>query len=135
MKIENAGITFLVGSDCTRIELYDKVANVQFVKIELTPEQLSMALSRQAYTPCKTEVMNTDVLGKEVEIESLVFEIPYEIASSTHSDKLHAIATELLKDGWVADSYFGSQNTFTQSGGKSYARCTIRRWNDKKQAQ
>ena len=52
MKI-NGKITILINQEYTRIELRDDDASTTFVEIKLTPEQLSMALSRLAFTPCK----------------------------------------------------------------------------------
>jgi hypothetical protein len=32
------------------------------------------------------------------------------------------------RPGWIARTYFGSQNSFFTKNGKQYARCTIERW-------
>ena len=52
----------------------------------------------------------------------------YEIAKKSNQLELQKIAQSHLSDGWIADAYFGSQNSFFKKDGKQYARATIRRW-------
>lgn len=127
MKIEGR-ISIFINREYTTFEIEDENASVTFVKIRLTPEQLSAALSRQAMVECELEVHGIEKVGKRMEHESFVFEIPKELASSNNEDKLHEIAQGLLSDGWISDRYFRSQNTFFTKDDKQYARVTIRRW-------
>lgn len=127
MKIEGK-ISIFISATGTIIQIKDNQANAQFVEVFLTPEELSMALGRQAHVPCKIDVYNIEKIGKKHENESFVFEIPPNLTTSRNSDELQKIAQSLLSDGWIADGYFGSQNSFFQKDGKHYARCTIRRW-------
>lgn len=124
----NGTILIFIGSEGTTIEIEDREANTRFVKIELTVEQLSMALSSQSYVPCKIEVSGLDIVGKKHECESFEFEIPNNLASSKYEDELQKIAQSKLKDGWIAERYFSSQNSFFKKEDKQYARCTIRRY-------
>lgn len=134
MKVENAQISILIGQDSTTIEVRDANACVTFLRVKLSPEQLSMALSRLANTPCEAEVFWLDKIGKIQENKTFAFEIPSDLRRSSKSDELHRLATEALAQdeemkGWVADKYFSSQNSFYQdSSGKTFARATIRRW-------
>lgn len=41
------------------------------------------------------------------------------------------IADRVCPDGWIADHYFNSQNSFYYKDGQTWARTTIRRWVDK----
>ena len=112
----NGKITILIDREHTRIELYDEDSSITFLRIELTPEQLSSALSRLAYTPCKMEVHGLDKLGKKQEVKTLEFERPREHMGSNDAEELHRIAQSILdeeNEGWVAENYFQSQNSST----------------------
>lgn len=125
MKIKGS-ISLLINRDETTIELRDVDASVTFAKVTLTPEQLSTALSRLMYVPCIINISQIDKIGKIHENRSFVFEIPKDLRDD---EKLQKIAQGLLTDGWVAENYFGSQNSFFQRDGKYFATVTIRRWN------
>lgn len=121
-------ITIRINRDETTIEIEDDVANTTFVIVRLTPEQLSTALSRQAYVDCELEVAGLDRVGTRHENETFEFEIPEALASSSKTEELQKIAQSKLTDGWIAEGYFASQNTFFKKEGVQYARCTIRRY-------
>lgn len=127
MKLEGR-ISILISREQTTIDIQDENANVKFLKITLTPEQLSAALSRQMAVECEMEVRGIQKIGKTHENKSFEFEIPNGLAGSKSEDELHKLAQSLLSDGWVADKYFSSQNSFFKKDGIQYARCTIRRW-------
>jgi hypothetical protein len=127
----NGKITILINREDTTIELTDSDASITFAKIRLTVEQLSSALSRLAYTECDIELNGLEKLGKKMQHKEFEFELPRQNMSQRDSKELTKIANKLLSDlneGWSSDTYFGSQNTFFVKDGKTYARCTIRRW-------
>lgn len=125
----NGDITFLVNREYTAIEIRDRDANTTFVKIELSPQQLSTILSRQGNVHCDIEVRALDRVGKRHENQTFEFEVPENMkASSDNADELANHADTLLSGGWKADRHFGSQNSFFKQGGKQYARVTIRRY-------
>lgn len=130
MKITNARITILVGSDKTTIELIDMDANITFVKVELTPKQLSEALSRIAHTECDINVFGLDNIGKTMVNKRHEFEIPTGIrfGNADFKETLSELIKETLPDGWISDNYFNSQDTFFKRDGKEYAQTTIRQW-------
>ncbi len=127
MKLEGR-ISMLVNREETTIKIKDDKANVTLAVVSLTPEQLSMILSRQVDVECEIEVGNLSKIGKTHECKSFEFEIPSEIRGRKSDSELQEIAQSQLSDGWVADGYFGSQNSFFAKDGKQYARCTIRHW-------
>lgn len=124
----NGKISLFIGRDETTIEIEDAQANTTFLKVRLTPEQLSMALSRQAYVDCELEVAGLDRVGKKHEHTTFEFEIPKELATSTKEKELQELAQSQLTDGWIAEGYFSSQSTFFKKGDVQFARCTIRRY-------
>jgi len=127
MKVEGR-ISILINRENTTIEIQDEKANARFVTVTLTPEQLSAALSRQMAVECELVVKGLEKVGKKHENKYFEFEIDENIRSSKYENELHKIAESLLTDGWVADRYFSSQNSFFKKDGKQYARCIIRRW-------
>jgi hypothetical protein len=124
-------ISILISREYTDIEIEDKDANTRFVKVRLTPEQLSMALSRQMSVDCALEVRELWHVGKKHENKQFEFEIPASLRSSDNYEELSSRAQDILdgkNEGWIADKYFASQGSFFGKDGKIYARCTIRRW-------
>jgi hypothetical protein len=127
MKLEGR-ISVLINRDETTIEVEDENANARFLKITLTPEQLSAALSRQMAVECEIEVKGLEKIGKKHENKTFEFEIPSDLANSRNENELQKLAQSLLNDGWIAERYFSSQDSFFKKDGVQYARCTIRRW-------
>lgn len=127
MKLQGK-ITFLISTDGATIEIEDDKANTTFVKVNLTPSQLMACLSRQGYVDCELFVSGLDRVGKTHENMEYTFEIPEKLNNSSHQDELQKIAQSQLTDGWIAEGYFGSQNSFCRKDGKQYARCIIRRY-------
>lgn len=123
-------ITFLVNYDQdTTIQLHDPVSSITFAEVHLTNDQLAMALSRLGYTPCKIELRGLDKVGKKMIVDKLEFEMPL-YTFSTRKEIAYAEADRVCPEGWEADLYFGSQNSFFKKDGKEYARTTIRKWID-----
>jgi hypothetical protein len=127
MKLEGR-ISVLINRDGTTIEVEDENANARFLKITLTPEQLSAALSRQMAVECEIEVRGLEKIGKKHENKRFEFEIPSDLASSRNDLELQKLAQSLLSDGWIAEKYFSSKDSFFKKDGVQYAICTIRRW-------
>lgn len=132
MKKLEGRITMLINREYTEIELKDVNSNITFATVRLTPEQTIACLSRLGHVECEIELDGLDNLGKKMQISKLEFEIPANIYRQQMRvipvKELTEYAQSLLTDGWVADSYFGSKDSFFTRDGKKYARCTIRRW-------
>ena len=129
MKLEDASITILINEGRTFIDLHDENAAVTFIRIELTPAQLSQALSRQSHTKCEMEICDLNVVGKKMEHKTIEFEIPVDCGYGEDRRKIAMEhAQKVCPEGWITENYFGSQNSFFYKDGKNYARCTIRRW-------
>ncbi len=129
MKIIDAAITILVNEETTTIELHDKTSGLQFARIQLTPAQFSRALGRGAYTSCQIDVCGLQHLNKNMVIEKLEF--PFD-SSNVKWEKRQTEASKavipFIPEGWEADNYFGSKDSFFEKDGVKYARCTIRKW-------
>ncbi len=132
MKLQDSRITILVSESGTTIEIIDGNAATTFCKVFLTPIQFSQALSRLSHTKCEIEVSSLDRVGKIHQNETFIFKIPKELRSSTKSKELLELCKENLvkcdMGDWIPDSYFSSQNTFSEKEGQCYAQTTIRSW-------
>src|SRR6186713_1898867 len=131
MKLQGQ-ITLLVERDYTTIRIEDDTSNAIICEVRLTPGQLSSALSRMADTPCDVDVFPQvfDRFGKKMEVQSHEFPLPDGFVNKHSSSNvaLVKIAQQTAPDGWTADDYFNSQNSFFTKDGQKYARCHIRRW-------
>ena len=128
MEIKDAKITMLVGGDSTTIKIEDDKANAVICVVTLTPEQLSLALSRTAMVPCRCEVGDLSKIGKTHECQT--FEFP-----TTGGRNIILLIKDCEKhlqennmSDWTPDRYFSSQNSFFNKNGEHWARVTIRRW-------
>lgn len=121
-------ITIRISGDGATIEIDDKNASTRILNITLTAEQLCKAMGRQAHVECDIEVGVLERVGKIHENKDFEFQINESFASSKFSKELQQIAQSELTDGWIAETYFSSQNSFFKKDGKQFARVTIRRW-------
>lgn len=130
MKLKGK-ITFLINRESTAIEIRDEKSGCIIVKVELTPDQLSSALSRLVYTDCLLDVSegSFEKIGKQHECKNHEFKLPDNLKGyDTNMDKLHTEAKRTCPKGWAPENYFRSQNSFFNKDGERWARCTIRRW-------
>jgi hypothetical protein len=99
MKREIKGkASILINREYTTIEIYDKDANVMFAKIELTPEQLSMCLSRQVNIDCKLIVNGLEKVGKKHENDTFTFPLPIHLdGNSRDKNKIAEYAQPLYR--------------------------------------
>jgi hypothetical protein len=122
-------ITLLINREYTSIAIRDANANTTFCEVILTPQQLNNALSRLGYVDCKLNIGGLDKIGKKH--ENKIFEFPITVKDRKNNKHLQGIAQSLLdkeNEGWIAEDYFNSQDSFFEKEGKQYARVTIRRW-------
>ena len=131
MKEIKARISLLIKRDETMIEVIDEDSGITFLEMRLTNDQTCQMLSRLSHVEVeKATVRGLNLIGKKMENREYEFEIPEIIYEYKNRDskKLKEIADCTLSDGWVADSYFGSKDSFVEKDGKFYAKTTIRRW-------
>lgn len=131
MKIEGR-FTLLVSDGKCLIEVQDHQAGVTFLRIELNADQYMRVLSRQASVDCELDLVGLDKIGKKLEVGKFEFKAltpnDYHRRTYEYEKQLQELAQSQLKDGWIAESYFGSQHSFFQKDGEQWARVTIRRW-------
>lgn len=127
-------ITILVDGNGARIEVEDDSSGIRFLKINLSAEQFMACLGRLVNVECDIDVRGLDLIGKTRETAKHEFKIPAELCNLRHKERdyfnktAQELAQSQLTDGWIADSYFGSQGSFFQKDGEQWARVTIARW-------
>lgn len=119
-------ISILIGTKETLIQVKDSLSGITFLKVKLTPEQLSAALSMMALTECEFEVKELDKIGKKMQTAIHEFKLPWDRHFT--KEEVIAEAERTCPEGWTQDGYFGSQGSFFMKGDEQYARVTIRKW-------
>ena len=130
MKLD-IGMTLLVQRNGVRLEIRDNASRVTFLRGIINSDSFMRMLSSQGDVEVEAvEIKGLEKLGKEHEHKKFEFEMP-ETRYSNQKAIAENIAQKTCPEGWVADRHFNSQDSFFTKGGKSMARCTIRRWIDK----
>ena len=127
MKLKDGRITLLFDNDGMKIELHDNDASITFADIRLDKEQTCQALSSLGYTQCDIKMGGLDKIGKKMEVDDLIFEMP-KVNWSEENSVAKKIAVEKCLIGWEPDLSFSSQGSFFYKDDKYYAKTFIRRW-------
>ena len=106
MNVPDSKITIDINQERTEIKLHSGVGT--FARVTMTPEQLSTALSRQAYTECDIVLSGVENLGKTKVTSQITFIIP---EKNRHDEiAIYEMALQVLKargdDGWKVQPYF-----------------------------
>ena len=109
------------------IRIRDERAGIEFVELTLTLEQYAQAISGLSCVPCEVAVQGLENVGKRLETDELVFPIGFP-EYGRQKEVAAKRAAEWCPAGWVPNLHFGSQNSFFQLDGETWARCSIRRW-------
>ena len=135
MKIKaNVSISRRYGArngDTISISIEDASSGIQFVDIEMTPEDFGLAVTGLSSMPATGEVRGLDNVGKKH--ESKFVKIDVVLPSLTTKDNEAAIlaaAAPLEVDGWKASAYWalnvqGGKVLVGEFGSNLY-RCTVR---------
>lgn len=127
----NGNITFLINEEGAELDIQDEISREHVIKIRLTASDLCAIMGRHAYHPCNIEYGNLERVGKKLVVDQLVFEVNkwfYNYRKEEDLAELNELADKACPEGWIADRYYGSQNSFFTVGEKHYARVTIRKW-------
>lgn len=111
------------------IELAEGITTNYIAKIRFSPQQWFNAISGLGCSQCDATISYDAVshIGKRMEMLPLVFEMPKD-AWPKQKEIARKLAKEKCPEGWSPDLYFGSQGSFFNKEGKSWAKTAIRRW-------
>lgn len=113
--------------DYISIRVEDELSGARFLGIELPLGDFSLCVTGRSGVPCKMELRELQNVGKKKESKELIFEMP----ECCYDDRIASARTEALRhtpEGWTANTYYGSQDSFFAKDGKQWARTTIVRW-------
>jgi len=127
MEIEGR-ISILVSSDRIDIEIEDSLSGESLAEVTLTPEVFCAALGRLVMNKCDVKTGDLSKVGKKMKVDKFTFPIPEDADYSTEKEIAKSIAQDNCPEGWEADSYFNSQDSFFNEDGRRWARCTMRKW-------
>jgi hypothetical protein len=128
-QIDEGRIDIRPKEDGVQIVITDRIANTVIAEAHLTPEQFCEALSHVSKVKCNVLIGDVNRIGKKHENEMFEFKLPEGTTIWSREElDLRALAQSQLENGWIADGYFGSQNSFFEKDGEPWARCTVRRW-------
>lgn len=127
MEIKGA-ITILFSVDGLKISVKDRDSSITFAEIKLNQEQTCQAMSRLAQTDCRITVRGIEKVGKKMEHQEFVFEIPKGNGQKNRKKEIEEKCLQDCPDGWEPVLYFESLGSFFTKDGKQYARTTMRRW-------
>lgn len=126
-------ITLLVDKDGASLEIECHTSGIKIANIKISPDDFCALLARHAYKSCSIEIPDKHYwqnVGKKQVMDNISFPmpdgVPYQERKQIACDLLPAYTPE----GWIADTYFGSQGSFSRKDGKDYANTIIRSWVD-----
>jgi hypothetical protein len=113
------------GRKTIQITVKDCGSRVSFLTVDISYEDFAECLTGMSNVTCSLETRGLHNVGKVRETEPLTFKMP-----SKYGGKKEA-RQEVVKhtpEGWTADNYFGSQDSFFYVEDQQWARTSISRW-------
>ena len=129
MQVNLSRIQGAYGNDYFELRIEDEPSSKLILSVNLDDKQFAHMLSSRVANGLGKYFESDATVGKKLVVDHIEFEV---VGHSDYSPKEEAIeqVDQHVPSGWVADKYFGSQNSFRQEGGKTFARATIRTWVD-----
>jgi hypothetical protein len=118
------------GREKISITVKDVDAGLEFLEIEIDLDRFAKCITGQPMMDCEMEFSNLVYVGKKREREKIEFKLD---EGSDYREK-EAAALQVEKhvpEGWIASTYFGSQDSIFSRDGGRWARTQINRWVDK----
>lgn len=128
--------TFIASSTYKRgkvvVQLECSKSGIQFLELEIEPNELVKALGGLANVPCQFRIANTENVGKKYEYRTLSFNMELKTYGKKREAQALKKAKELCPDGWHLREYLGSQNSFKYCGESDIYTVNIQiyRWVD-----
>lgn len=117
------------GGEDIRIQLEDNNSRVIFCELKMSLDDFARAITGRGCCPADMEVRDLDKVGKIMETKTLDFLLP-ECPIQDRKRVAADIAKRLCSGGWVPDTGFDSQRSFTYDDGRTTAHTICRRWGE-----
>jgi hypothetical protein len=85
-------------------------------------QEFGEAITGSASRPVTLDVRGLEHVGLMKQTKELIFELDTANYGGRRIEKARKVAQYYADDGWTANLYFGSQNSFFIKDGKCYAR-------------
>jgi hypothetical protein len=122
MKLSISRPSYGDGRRKINLTIQDDASRVQFVDLEINLEHMMEALTGLSHCPCEVEVRGLAYVGKTKVTERR--EIVCPLKSCKTEDLRRWLVENAQEDGWILDSYLGSQGSTA-----SHSEGTLLRYN------
>ena len=112
------------------ITIKDTNSVIDFIELEIDYVNFTEAITGLAYSECKFETRLLDKVGKKRIIDNFEFEMDNPKLSRSKEFAIEKVK-KICPIGWECSTYFGSQDSFFDRDGKSFARTKIMKWVEK----
>ena len=111
-----------------RVKVTDEESRVVFLEMEFLPDEFMRALTGMGYTgAAKSEVRGLEYVGKKKITETR--QAIYLGSSFDEREKVVAwLESNCQEEGWIIDSYLGSQGSINRQGGKTVLNYRVFRY-------
>jgi hypothetical protein len=105
------------------ISIVDDASRLQFVEVSMEPEAFAYAITGLAYRPADIEVRGLEFVGKTHVREQRTIECPLNTHDKSTLRKW--LEDNAQEEGWLLDTYLGSQTSITRGDGKTILRYAV----------
>jgi hypothetical protein len=105
------------------ISIVDDASRLQFVEVSMSVEDFGYAITGLAYRPADLEVRGLQYVGKTHIRASRTIECPLNTHDKPTLRKW--LEENAQEDGWLLDTYLGSQTSITRGDGKTILRYAV----------
>ena len=102
--------------DLIRIRFRDEASGIEFAEVAMTPENFGYAITNLADRVGDLEVRGLAYVGKKCVTEPRQIECP--LNTYSREELQGWLKSNAQEDGWILDSYLGSQSSVDRKGGK-----------------
>ena len=112
--------------DVIRVRIRDEASGIEFVSLEMTPHDALLAITGMSEMDAECEVHGLQYVGKTRVTELRTIECPLDpYDRKALAEWLKANAQE---DGWIVQTYLGSQNSVRRLGDKTLLQYSVRKY-------
>ena len=118
------------GKEKISIQVRDVDAHIRFLDIEIDLDKFTKCITGLSEIECTATLRGIENVGKKRETMAIEVEIPKNIYTN-RKETAYVLAKKCTPKGWQCSKFFGSQSSFFEREGKSYAKTTATRWVNK----
>lgn len=116
------------GRKLISITIVDENSRIEFIDAEISYENFTQAITGLGHQEMEIEVRGLDRVGKKVVCEDRIIECPLK----THDRNVYRawLDDNAQEEGWLLNSYLGSQNSISYKDGKTILRYRVTKYVD-----